>query len=94
MRLSGFGPFILAALVLYNIGTFALYGVDKRRAQRAEWRIKERTLLLAAAAFGAPGALLGMLLFRHKTRHTKFRILVPLFLALQAGAAIYWLYNG
>ncbi|MEL7604092.1 MAG: DUF1294 domain-containing protein [Bacillota bacterium] len=91
MRLSGFALFLFAAFILYNIGTFALYGADKRRAQRGEWRIKERTLLLAAALFGALGALLGMLLFRHKTRHTLFRILVPLFCLLQAGIAIYLL---
>jgi uncharacterized membrane protein YsdA (DUF1294 family) len=91
MRLSGFALFLFAVFILYNIGTFALYGADKRRAERGEWRIRERTLLLVAALLGAPGALLGMLLFRHKTRHTLFRILVPLFCLLQAGLAIYLL---
>ena len=41
------------------------------------------TLLLAALAGGAAGAFLGMRVFRHKTKHWKFRILVPLFLALE-----------
>ena len=91
MQLNGFALFLFIAIIIYNIGIFTLYGVDKRRARRGEWRIKERTLLLAAALFGAPGALLGMLLFRHKTRHSLFRILVPFFLLLQAGAVIYLL---
>lgn len=91
MQLSGLTLFLFVVLVIYNIGTFTLYGVDKRRAQHREWRIKERTLLIAAAIFGAPGALLGMLLFRHKTRHALFRILVPMFLLLQTGAVLYLL---
>ena len=57
---------------------FLLYGLDKYKAIHHRWRIPEQTLILAALAGGAPGALLGMRMFHHKTRKWKFRILVPL----------------
>lgn len=76
--------FLLWLLVI-NAGTFLLFGVDKRRAVRGRWRISERTLIGAAALGGSPGALLGMKVFHHKTRHKKFRYGIPVLLALQAG---------
>lgn len=80
---------ILAALLLVNLAAFAAYGIDKRRAQKDRWRIPESTLLLLAFFGGALGALLGMSVFRHKTKHWKFKILVPLFLALQVGLVLW-----
>ncbi len=65
-------------LVAANVVTFFLYGLDKFKASRGAWRISERTLLTAAFVGGCAGALLGMQLFRHKTRHRTFQILVPL----------------
>ncbi|HIS93323.1 MAG TPA: DUF1294 domain-containing protein [Candidatus Alectryocaccomicrobium excrementavium] len=76
--------------IALNLCSFALFGWDKSRARRDAWRISERALLLAAACFGGTGALLGMRAFRHKTRHWKFRILVPLFALLQWAALIAW----
>ena len=68
-------------LLIINVVSLAVFGVDKLRSKRGEWRIPEATLLLLA--FFAPfGAFAGMLLFRHKTRKTKF-LLVPLFLLIQ-----------
>lgn len=55
-----------------SLALFALMGLDKRRARRGAWRIQERTLFLAALLFGAPGGLLGMRVFRHKTKHASF----------------------
>ena len=75
--------YILIYAGLINIITFALYGLDKWKAIHGKWRISEMTLLLAALAGGAAGAFRGMRVFRHKTKHWKFRILVPLFLALE-----------
>ncbi len=69
-------------LIFINLLAFALFGVDKRRSKRHSWRIRERSLLLAAALGGSLGALLGMLAFRHKTRHGKFMIGVPVLLAI------------
>ncbi len=68
--------------LIVNIVTFILYGIDKSRARRHEWRISERTLLTFAFLGGGIGAYLGMVVFRHKTRHRSFRFLVPLAILL------------
>ena len=86
--------FLLIALAAVNLFAFVLYGVDKRKAKRDAWRIRESTLLLVAAMGGSLGALLGMELFRHKTKHVKFRVLVPLFLVLHVALGIYIIKSG
>lgn len=75
-------PLTLVAvlLLLVNILSLALYGSDKVRARRRDERIPERMLLGIALLGGALGACLGMWLFRHKTRHWRFVVFVPLFL--------------
>ena len=60
-----------------------MYAVDKRKAQKGKWRIPEKTLLLAAIAGGAVGALYTMRIYRHKTKHMKFTLGVPAILAIQ-----------
>lgn len=85
---------ILSALLLINIVAFAAYGIDKRKAKKGKWRTPESTLLLLAFFGGATGALLGMRVFHHKTKHWKFKILVPLFLALQLALAGWLIYRG
>lgn len=81
----------IAAWGIMSLVAFCLYGADKSKAKRGAWRISEKKLLLAAALLGAPGALAGMELFRHKTKHTRFRILVPLFLIAQVALfALIW----
>lgn len=57
-----------------NVTLFALYGVDKRRAIRGAWRIPEKTLLTGTWLLGGVGAWMAMRIFRHKTRHTVFRV--------------------
>ena len=75
--------FLVVLLALLNILSFALYGSDKVRARRREERVPERVLLGIAFAGGAFGAGLAMCMFRHKTRHVRFVLLVPLFLLAQ-----------
>ncbi len=75
---------------IVNIISFVVYGIDKKRAEDHKWRVSEKALLTLAAAGGALGALLGMNIFRHKTRKIYFRILVPLFLIIHIGI-IFWL---
>lgn len=75
-------------LVLINLVTFLIFGLDKWKARRKEKnekvrRVPERTLLLLAALGGSAGALLGMRAFHHKTLHRAFRLGVPVILALQ-----------
>ena len=57
---------------------FALMGKDKKKAKKNAWRIPERTLILIAFAGGGIGSFLGMRIFRHKTKHAKFAILLPI----------------
>lgn len=68
-----------------NILTFLIYGVDKWKAKRDKWRIPEDTLIWLAIVGGSVGALLGMYLFRHKTKHKKFLIGIPVILLVQVG---------
>ena len=69
---------LLVYLILINLLGFFLYGLDKAKAKRKGGRIPERTLLWVARIGGGAGCWLGMLLFRHKTKHIRFKILVPL----------------
>jgi len=80
-------------LLILNVVVFLLYGLDKQKARKNAWRIPEATLLTTAALFGGLGALLGMQVLRHKTRHVRFQILVPLFLLVQAGLIVWALVN-
>ena len=68
--------------IVINLLTFLLYGLDKYKAVRQEWRIPERILLLMAFLGGAFGALFAMRIFRHKTRKGRFRLMIPLFCLL------------
>ena len=75
-------------LLLINLVTFLVFGVDKWKARRKEKnesvrRVPEKTLLLLSALGGSVGALLAMRAFHHKTLHRAFRVGVPLILALQ-----------
>ena len=67
---------------IFNILTFSLYGIDKRKAIKRQWRISERMLLAFALLGGSIGAILAMMIFHHKTKHWKFIILIPLFLMI------------
>jgi len=84
---------IIIYLLIMNLGVFLLYGVDKWKAKSEQWRVPEKTLLLTALAGGSLGALLGMEVFHHKTKHWKFRILVPLFLVIHVGILVYCLWK-
>lgn len=59
-------------LIVINLATFAVYGIDKSRAKRGVWRVPEKTLFLLPLLGGSIGALLGMRTFRHKTKHWYF----------------------
>ncbi|MBQ7713695.1 MAG: DUF1294 domain-containing protein [Oscillospiraceae bacterium] len=80
-------PLAAAYLAAVNLAAFVLFGADKRRAQRGEWRVPERTLFLFALLGGSLGALCGMRAFRHKTRHWYFRYGLPAILLAQLALA-------
>lgn len=81
-------------LLAVNALAFALMGIDKSRARRDAWRVPERTLFLFPVLGGALGGLLGMQVFRHKTRHWYFRVgfslLFVLHIALILIFYLYW----
>ena len=74
-------------LILYaaiiNFFGFLSMGIDKRKARKHQWRIPEKTLFLFALLGGSLGSLIGMHLFRHKTKHWYFRYGIPAILILQ-----------
>ena len=79
---------LLYLILIVNIVTFIVYGVDKQKARCGKWRIPESTLLLLAFMGGSVGAWLGLKVWRHKTKHRKFTICIPLFLILHLGIVI------
>lgn len=91
---------IYQALCIYltaiNLLLFALMGIDKWKAKNSRWRIPERTLFLTAMLGGSVGGILGMRIFRHKTRHNSFKYGFPAILAAQlalVGGVMYLFWN-
>lgn len=79
-------------LLLINALALVLMLVDKRKARNNLWRIPERTLMLTAALGGSVGALIGMYLFRHKTKHPKFTVGIPAILVVQIFIC-FWIFS-
>lgn len=69
-------------VTLINAYAFVMFAVDKSRAINNKTRISEKKLLTLGAIGGSVGTFFGMIFFHHKTRHAKFRVLIPLFIAL------------
>jgi len=84
---------LAGALAIWNLIVFALYASDKRKAVKDKRRISEATLLTCAFLMGALGALFGMHILRHKTKHLSFKILVPLALVVNVAVVfgLHWL---
>lgn len=78
-------------LFLMNLAGFLAMLIDKRKARKNDWRIRERTLFLLAILGGSIGSLAGMYVFRHKTRHWYFVFGIPLILILQVALALFLL---
>lgn len=85
-----------AALAALNVISFCLMGYDKRCAKEGKWRVPEKVLFLATACFGGLGGVLGMFLFRHKTKHWYFKLFFPLLLVIQIAvlALLAWKMQG
>ena len=81
---------VLIYLVVINVVTFVVYGIDKYKAVRSKWRIPENTLIGLAVIGGSVGAWLGMKFWHHKTLHAKFRFGIPIILIAQVALA-WWL---
>lgn len=77
-------------LCIINALAFLLMLIDKQKAKKNRWRIPEATLIGMCAIGGSVGGLLGMYLFRHKTKHIKFYLGIPVILVLQLIALYYF----
>ena len=69
-------PFVLVLLFLINLITFSVFGYDKQLAKNRKNRISERSLFLLMLFGGTIGGLLAMLIFRHKTKKSSFKLMV------------------
>ena len=81
-------------LALMSLVLFAVMGADKRRARTGRWRVPEKTLFLLALLGGAPGGVLGMRAFRHKTKHWYFAWGFPVLAVLQLALCLWLLVKG
>lgn len=75
-------------VIIVNVFSFIVIYLDKRKARKREWRIKETTLFLLAGIGGSIGVWLGMISFRHKTLHKQFKFGVPAIILSQIGLII------
>ena len=80
---------ILIYLLTVNALGFLLMTVDKYKAKKNLWRIPESTLMTVAIIGGSIGSLIGMYTVRHKTKHLKFTVGIPVILVLQIAAVIW-----
>lgn len=83
---------VFIAYIVWNVFVVLMYALDKSRARRGGRRIRETSLILPAFFMGAEGAIVGMVMFNHKTSKPKFRILVPL--ALGVNIALFFVIGG
>lgn len=84
---------IIIYIITINVVAFIVFGIDKLRARQKKWRIPEATLLLLAVVGGSIGAWAGMLVWRHKTMHRKFKYGVPVILILQLAIVTWIIYK-
>lgn len=84
---------IVIHLISINIVTFLAMFIDKKRAEKGEWRIKESTLFGLAMLGGSIGGITGMYVFRHKTKKLRFSVGFPVILITEIVLAIYFVIN-
>lgn len=82
--------YVIIYLVIINIITFIIFGLDKYYAIKNKFRVSEATLLCLCIIGGSFLGYIGMKVFRHKTKKTYFRIGVPLIMILEAIVVIKW----
>ena len=74
---------IVIYLILINFIAFLSMYIDKKKAIKGKWRIKESTLLMLALVGGSVGAIIGMYVFHHKTQKPRFFLGIPIIIVLQ-----------
>lgn len=81
---------LICYIFVINLVSFMMFGIDKYKARRGQWRISEATLLAVAAIGGSLGAWMGMKVWHHKTLHSKFRYGVPIILLVHIALIAYF----
>lgn len=84
--------YLIYYLLIINAAGFLLMLIDKQKARKNRWRIRESVLLGTAAIGGSIGIFAGMHTFRHKTLHKRFSVGVPAIMTAQTALALYILY--
>ena len=84
--------YLFIYLLIINAIGWLIMLIDKQKAKKGQWRISEATLMTVAAIGGSLGSLIGMYQFRHKTKHTKFVVGIPLMMFLHV-ALLMFLYK-
>ena len=74
---------LIIALIVLNLTGLVIVALDKNKARKRKWRIPEKTFFIFAILGGSPGVYIGMLLWRHKTRHWYFMLGIPVIFVLQ-----------
>ena len=93
MKEDTFLQIALIYLAIINVATFFTYGIDKWKAKKSKWRVREASLLLLAVLGGSIGALLGMKIWHHKTLHKKFRYGIPAIIIAQVAIVWYFFFR-
>lgn len=88
-----FQKMLLIYLLVINVATFFTYGIDKWKAKKSKWRIREAALIGLAVLGGSIGAWLGMKTWHHKTMHKKFKYGIPLILVAQLALLLLCFYG-
>jgi len=86
--------FLLYILLINSYGTLIM-AIDKNKAGKHKWRIRERNLFITAILGGAAGLMMGMIMFHHKTQHASFTFGIPLIFVLNillGSSLFYWIY--
>jgi uncharacterized membrane protein YsdA (DUF1294 family) len=84
--------FLYYFLAINLFGVFIMYS-DKKKSRKGKWRTPENTIFTIAAAFGALGVFIGMRMFKHKTKHNKFVIGIPIILGVQVFIVLKYIFQ-
>ena len=84
---------VLIYLAVINVVTFFMFGIDKWKAKKSKWRVRETALLGLAVLGGSIGAWLGMKVWHHKTLHKKFKYGIPVIFIIQLVLSVYLIYE-
>lgn len=84
--------YIFYYYISINALSFLISALDKLKAKKNKWRVKEKTLHIFSFLGGVYGSILFMIIFRHKTKKMKFKIITAIAFLINTAIIGYWLY--